>query len=321
MLMQDAENTDPNRPPTSPALRLHAFDLDQHTWSVVHTAGSINIQKLEALQCHAHKLIAIGWSTLATNSKADSNMQVGCSNGCLGTVPVRRTPYKHTHQAPAKHIAGCVFKPATGMNCSTTACCQPSACKDLSLWPEHRTQGTHRADCHCCCLLALQVCWLDLSNITSCRTPSFKLHSTRSKPTPSWQQLQPQGMVPSARTSVATSVLGNQLLLHGGMLCSKSVAGRLAADTFCLDFGTWTWTRLAAAQEKAVGSSSINTARASHRAVAVPSAAAVMLIGKLFADVNMDMDRLVHGGFMFAQRHDASIHAYSRGAYAHILML
>lgn len=81
LLMQDAENTDPIRPPTSPSLRLHIFDLDQHIWSVVHTAGSISIQKLEALQCHAHKLIAIGWSTLATTNKADSNMQVGFSGG------------------------------------------------------------------------------------------------------------------------------------------------------------------------------------------------------------------------------------------------
>jgi hypothetical protein len=92
--------------------------------------------------------------------------------------------------------------------------------------------------------------------------------------------VQPQGLVPSARTAVATAVLGALLLLHGGMLCSKSVSGRLAADTFCLDLNTLSWIKLAPSQERAVGSSSINVPRASHRAVAVPSAAAVMLIGE-----------------------------------------
>jgi hypothetical protein len=86
-------------------------------------------------------------------------------------------------------------------------------------------------------------------------------------------------MKPSARTSAATAVLGNQLLVHGGMLVGKSVAGRLAADTFCLDLTSMCWTRLAPLQERAVGNSSINIARASHAAVAVPSAAVVMLIG------------------------------------------
>jgi hypothetical protein len=89
-----------------------------------------------------------------------------------------------------------------------------------------------------------------------------------------------QGMLPSSHTASAAAVLGGQLVLHGGMLCSKSVAGRLVADTFCLDLNTWSWTRMAAAQERAVGSSSINVPRASHRAVAVPAAAAVMLMGE-----------------------------------------
>jgi hypothetical protein len=129
--------------------------------------------------------------------------------------------------------------------------------------------------------LCLQVCCLDLSSISSSRTPSFKFgtQQARSRPTPSWRVLQAQGMLPSARTAAATAVLGKQLLLHGGMLCSKSVAGRLAADTFCLDMQTWAWTRLAPSQERAVGGISINAPRASHCAVAVPSAAAVMLIG------------------------------------------
>lgn len=87
-------------------------------------------------------------------------------------------------------------------------------------------------------------------------------------------------MTPSARTSAAAAVLGDQLLLHGGMLVSKSVAGRLSQDTFCLNLSTWTWTRMAASQERAVGSTSINVARASHMAVAVPAVAAVMLIGR-----------------------------------------
>lgn len=124
-----------------------------------------------------------------------------------------------------------------------------------------------------------QVCCLDLSSITSCRTPSFSLGPARSRPTPCWTAVQTTGMKPSARTSAATAVLGNQLLVHGGMLVGKSVAGRLAADTFCLDLTSMCWTRLAPLQERAVGSSSINIARASHAAVAVPSAAVVMLIG------------------------------------------
>lgn len=127
---------------------------------------------------------------------------------------------------------------------------------------------------------AMQVCFLDLNSITSSRTPSFSLGSARSRPTPSWTIVQAHGMTPSARTSGAAAVLGDQLLLHGGMLVSKSVAGRLSQDTFCLNFSTWTWTRMAASQERAVGSTSINVARASHMAVAVPAAAAVMLIGR-----------------------------------------
>ena len=126
----------------------------------------------------------------------------------------------------------------------------------------------------------VQVCCLDLSSTTSCRTPSFKLGAARSRPTPSWQQVLTRGAVPSARTSAACAVLGSQLLLHGGMLCAKSVAGRLAADTFCLDLNNWSWTRLTPSQERAVGSNSINTPRASHKGLAVPSAAAIMLIGK-----------------------------------------
>lgn len=122
----------------------------------------------------------------------------------------------------------------------------------------------------------MQVCCLDLSSNHSCRTPSFAASSTRSRPTPSWQVVHTQGMVPSARTAAATAVLGKMLLLHGGMLCSKAVAGRLAADTYVLDLSTLAWTKMAPAQERAVGS----MPRASHRAVAVPSAAALMLIGR-----------------------------------------
>lgn len=126
----------------------------------------------------------------------------------------------------------------------------------------------------------LQVCCLDLSSITSSRTPSFALGSARNRPTPVWMTVKPQGIIPSSRTASAAAVLNGQLVLHGGMLCSKSIAGRLVADTFCLDLTTWSWTRMAAAQERAVGSSSINVPRASHRAVAVPAAAAVMLMGE-----------------------------------------
>lgn len=126
----------------------------------------------------------------------------------------------------------------------------------------------------------MQVCCLDISSLTSSKTPSFKFGTPRSRPTPSWQQVSAQGILPSARTSPATAVLGSQLLMHGGMLCSKSVAGRLAADTFCLNLSSWAWTKLTPSQERAVGSSSMNMPRASHSAVAVPSAAAVMLIGK-----------------------------------------
>jgi hypothetical protein len=122
----------------------------------------------------------------------------------------------------------------------------------------------------------MQVCCLDLSSNHSCRTPSFAASSTRSRPTPSWQVVHTQGMVPSARTAAATAVLGKMLLLHGGMLCSKAVAGRLAADTYVLDLSRLAWTKMAPAQERAVGS----MPRASHRAVAVPSAAALMLIGR-----------------------------------------
>lgn len=86
--------------------------------------------------------------------------------------------------------------------------------------------------------------------------------------------------MPSARTAVACAVLGSSLILHGGMLCSKSVEGWLAADTFSLDLSTWQWTRLAPSQERAVGSNTINLPRANHSAVAVPGAAAVMLLGE-----------------------------------------
>jgi hypothetical protein len=74
--MQDTypENSDPSRPAGTPALRLHAFDLDQHRWSAVHAAGSVSFQKLEALQCYGSKLVAMGWS----GGKSESDMQV-CS--------------------------------------------------------------------------------------------------------------------------------------------------------------------------------------------------------------------------------------------------
>lgn len=72
--MQDSENTDPTTPSSSTALHLHAFDLDQRQWSLVHTAGSIPFQKLEVLQCHASKLIAVGWTP--GTGKADNSMQV-----------------------------------------------------------------------------------------------------------------------------------------------------------------------------------------------------------------------------------------------------
>lgn len=75
----DPENADPSRRAGSPALRLHAFDLDQHRWSAVHAAGSISFQKLEALECHGSKLIAVGWS----GGKSESDMQVGSTVATL----------------------------------------------------------------------------------------------------------------------------------------------------------------------------------------------------------------------------------------------
>lgn len=63
------ENADPV---SKSGLRLYAFDLGQHKWSAVHTAGTPNFSKLEALQCHGNTLIALGWS----GGKSESDMQV-----------------------------------------------------------------------------------------------------------------------------------------------------------------------------------------------------------------------------------------------------
>jgi hypothetical protein len=87
MLPQHAENTDPGRASTSPALRLHAFDMDQRKWSAVHTSGSIPFKKLEALQCADNTLLAVGWSP--GFAKQDSSMQVSR----LAAAP--RTLYVH----------------------------------------------------------------------------------------------------------------------------------------------------------------------------------------------------------------------------------
>jgi hypothetical protein len=87
------------------------------------------------------------------------------------------------------------------------------------------------------------------------------------------------GLVPPARTSAAVAVLGNQLLLHGGLLCGSSVFGRLSGDAYCLDLGPplggFTWTRLAPSQERAA---SLSAGRASHSAVALPHVNAVVLV-------------------------------------------
>lgn len=124
----------------------------------------------------------------------------------------------------------------------------------------------------------LQVCALALSDST-CTTPARAFSTAPARTKPCWQHIRVKGIVPSARTAVAATVISDQLVLHGGLLCSRSVDGRLTADTFCLDLIKWSWARLTPSQERAVGSIVLNVPRAHHRAVAVPSTAAVMLIG------------------------------------------
>lgn len=83
--LQDGENADPTRPHGTPT--LHSFDLGQHKWSAVHTAGSIPFQKLEALNCCGSKLIAVGRGSSASG-KSDGNMQVRV--GTLARAAIQR---------------------------------------------------------------------------------------------------------------------------------------------------------------------------------------------------------------------------------------
>lgn len=111
--MQDPENADPNRPAGSPSLSLHAFDLDLHKWSTVHTTGSVPFQKLQALHCTGDSLIAVGWS--AVSGKSDGDMQV-----CLAFVPrCRRVPCMPSDG----HHAGVSSFHATVSACALHAIC------------------------------------------------------------------------------------------------------------------------------------------------------------------------------------------------------
>lgn len=74
MGIQFGENQDPDNASNSPALQLYSFDLDRKHWSLIHTAGRIEFEKLEVLHCHSNQLVAVGWSPV--KCKSDSSMQV-----------------------------------------------------------------------------------------------------------------------------------------------------------------------------------------------------------------------------------------------------
>lgn len=105
---------------------------------------------------------------------------------------------------------------------------------------------------------------------------TLNTRSVRSRRTPCWKLLHTSA-APVARTGCAVAVLGEQLIMHGGMINIRSqwTRSQLTAEAFCLDLGSLTWSKIADSSSHAS-----NIPRVDHVMVPVESANAVVLLGK-----------------------------------------